>query len=201
MAVTTLDEILITPSNDDWTSTDAWETLYLGGKRIVGVATVDVKLGGNLDIQKPKGGKKARIRDNGDPPAEVDITIELLSTEVKEFESQIDIIRPRAYDRAHDPIEIGHPNARLWDINVVTIGQISSPQPGPGGALKIKITAHEWHPEPKEVKKAKEKPEDGDTPEHMAKELLGKADPPSTSGAGPAFFTPADFKAVGFGPE
>src|SRR5690606_39927556 len=53
-----------------------------------------------LDIQKPKGGKKATIRDEGAPPAQLDIEVELLPEELQEFESHIPLLRPRSKNRS-----------------------------------------------------------------------------------------------------
>lgn len=144
----------------DWVTNESWEVLYLGGERLFGVARVDIKLPSGLDIQKPKGGRRATIKDEGTPPAVLDISIELLPIELALFELQIGLLRPRSKNGARDPIEIGHPNARLWGINVVTIGEIDSPQPRAGGTYVCSFTAHEWAPAPTKVKKSKKKPKD-----------------------------------------
>jgi hypothetical protein len=150
----------------DWTTSPDWDTLYVGGKPIeCAVVRVTVKLPSGLDIKKGKGKKKATITDDGDPPAEVDIEIELLPKHLPKFVQEIvPILRPQAKGASRPPLEIGHPNTRLWNINVITPGEISSPMPTSGGTWVISIKAHEWCPAPSTVKKksANEKPKTED---------------------------------------
>lgn len=141
----------------DWTREPDWDQLYLGGMRVPGVARVQVKLPSGLDIQKPKGGKRATIRDDGDPPAQLDIEIELQPHEMAEFEGLIPFFRARSKN-GRAPLEIAHPNAALWGIGVITIGEIDSPMPRSGGTKLISMKAHEWAPAPVAVKKAPDKP-------------------------------------------
>lgn len=146
-----------------WTTTDEWHTLYLGGELIPGVSKVNVKLGSGLDIQKPKGGKKATIRDEGAPPAEFAVETQLVDlAEAQAFQEIVPLLRPPSKGGARDPLEVTHPLAQLWDVDVVTVGPIDSPSPGPGGALIVKYTLHEWRDKPVEVKKSKKKPRNTD---------------------------------------
>ncbi len=144
----------------DWTKRDDWEVLYLAGQRMAGLAVVDVKLGSGLDVKKPKGGSKATIRDEGTPPSTLRITIKLNPTELETFQRQIPLLRPRSIGGARDPLEIGHPQARIWGIHVVTIGEIDAPQPETGELYIVTFDATEWAPGPKKVKASKKKPED-----------------------------------------
>lgn len=167
----------------DWWRTEDWDALYLGGKRIPGVARVNISLPSGLDIQKPKGGKKATIRDEGAPPAQLDIEVELLPEELQEFESHIPLLRPRSKNGARDPLEIGHPNARLWGINVITVGEVSAAHPTTGGTYTVHIQAHEWAPAPTPVKKPQNKPRDGDPENWNVQALIDEIRPARSGGA------------------
>jgi hypothetical protein len=140
-----------------WIETEDWEILFLGGKRMPGVAHVVIKLPSGLDVQKARGKKKARVKDVGLPPAEVSITLELLpGEEMAALERVINTLRPRGASIARPTLKIIHPNARLWGVSTVKIGEIGSPQPGPGGSYTVSINAiepengdpSEWDVEP-----------------------------------------------------
>jgi hypothetical protein len=149
----------------DWNQSEDWDVLRLGGQVVPGIARVDVDLGSGLDVKKPKGGSGATIHDQGTPPATLKITVELhhegmgQQNEVEEFQSKIiPLLRPRSRNGARDPLEIQHPQAALWGVHVVTIGDISSPMPGRGGTYIVSFTAIEWAPAPVKTKQAKKNP-------------------------------------------
>lgn len=142
----------------NWNQSEDWDVLRLGGQVMPGVARVDVELGSGLDVKKPKGGRGARIKDQGAPPTELRITIELQHEEMDRFIAIRKLLRPRNVDGARDPMEIQHPQAALWGIHVVTIGAITAPMPGRGGTYVVTFTAIEWAPAPKKTKKAKTSP-------------------------------------------
>jgi hypothetical protein len=148
----------------DWRSQEAWDYALIGGKAIAGIVRVDVELPSGLDVQKPKGGKKATIADEGTPPAELTIECEFVSPiQLENFQANImPLIRPPAKAGARDPLEFIHPNAQLWGINVITVGNISSPTPRAGGSMVITISAVEWAPAPTPAKKPAKKPATGD---------------------------------------
>src|SRR6185295_2616502 len=100
----------------------------------------------------------------------------------------IDLLRPRAANSARKPLEIGHPNARLWGVNVIKIRQVSSPQPAPGGSFVLKFSAYEHVDTPAKVKKPAAKPESGE-PEDWNVQPLIDALRPSRQGAAQANFT------------
>lgn len=141
----------------DWTKTEDWDALYLGGRRVPGVATVQVKLGGGIDTKKSKGRKRSKPKDVGIEPARLEIEMELQPSEIEAFETFVRVLRPIQRGTPREPIEITHPQARLWGINVVLIGDIEVPHPGPGGDLFVSFVAIEWA-KPDKVKKASDKP-------------------------------------------
>lgn len=142
----------------DWSRVEDWDVLRLGGQVMPGVAQVTVDLGSGLDVKKPKGARRATIRDEGAPPATLRVEIELLHGEMAAFESVKKLLRPRSVDGAREPLEISHPQAQLWGINVVTVGEVSAPMPSRGGTYLVSFTCVEWAPAPTRVKKAKKSP-------------------------------------------
>jgi hypothetical protein len=156
-----------------WIETEDWEILFLGGKRMPGVAHVVIKLPSGLDVQKARGKKKARVKDVGLPPAEVSITLELLpGEEMAALERVINTLRPRGASIARPTLKIIHPNARLWGVSTVKIGEIGSPQPGPGGSYTVSINAIEHVENPTKIKKPAAKPENGDPSEWDVEPLI-----------------------------
>ena len=136
----------------NWTKKNDWDALFIGGKRLPGIATVDVALGSGLDVKKPKGGGKATIRDEGTPPTELDVSLVMTHAELEQFEPMIPMLRPRAINGARGPLEIAHPQARMWGVNVVTCGPISAPHPETGDLYRLKFKLTEWVPTPKKMK-------------------------------------------------
>lgn len=130
-----------------------WDYVVLGGQVVPGVAVVDVTMGTGLDIQKPKGGKRATIFDDGDPPAEVSIKLLLQSDEMEGFRDFImPMLREPGKNGGRQPLEITHPNCELWGIDTIAVGNISSPSPESGGLMTITISATEWVAAPEPVK-------------------------------------------------
>jgi hypothetical protein len=181
----------------DWTRTEDWEVLLLANRRMPGVAHVEINFPSGLDIQKPKGAKKAKIKDMGTPPAELNIELELLPEDLADLDGVISLLRPRSVFGPRDPLAISHPNARLWGINVVTIGEIRSPQPGPGGTLVLKFTAIQYAA-PTKLKKAKEKPKTDDPSGWDVPPLVDALRPGGMSGGVQANFSSGDIPGSGF---
>lgn len=145
-------------ATSSWVATEDWEVLILGEKRMPGVARVEVTIASGLDVQKPKGAKRAKIRDTGTPPASLSIELEFNADELAQLEDAIGLLRPRSASGPRQPLAITHPQARLWGIAVVVVGSIGAPQPRAGGSYVLRFDATEWAPEPKKVKKADAKP-------------------------------------------
>lgn len=150
------DTITSTPKGGvpDWSRSGAWDTLYLAGEALPGIARVDIELPSGLDVQRPKGGKKACVKDEGIPPAEVNVELEMLYEHVAAFEKRINLLRPKAVGKGRDPVEVTHPLCALWGINIVQIGQVSNPSPRAGGSFVVNFTLVEWVPQPKTQKKS-----------------------------------------------
>jgi hypothetical protein len=172
----------------DWTREEDWDILYLGGKRVPGVASVEVSMASGIKTDQPKGAKKASQKDKGAPPAKVHVSIELLPAEIEEYEREIvPLLRPRNVFAPREPLEISHPNTRLWGINVVLPGEIESPHPTSGGTKKESFTLEEWAPQPTKIRKASNKPKNEDEAGWNVQPLIDNLRP-ANSGAAAANF-------------
>lgn len=137
---------------------DSWNLVRLGPKYLF-IAKVNVKLPSGLDVQKPKGAKGATIKDEGDPPAEITIELQLNSRpSLQAFEAAKPMLRQKAKNGAREPLEIEHPNPNYWGITAIVIKDIDSPQPDAVTGWKVTIQALEWKPAPNAVKPAAKKP-------------------------------------------
>lgn len=188
----------------DWVATEDWEVVFLGGKRMPGVANVEISMPSGLDVQKARGKKKARVRDGGSPPAEVNITLELLPADMPDLERVVDLLRPRSPKGAKLTLEITHPNARLWGVNLVKIKSIGSPTPSAGGSFQLKIAALEHSDTPTKVKKPKTTKPHNEDDESWNVDPLIDALRPGQAGGAAANFTPGpeqnmSFPGSGFG--
>lgn len=187
----------------NWVETEDWEVLFLGGKRMPGVATVEISLASGLEVQKARGKKKARVKDGGIPPADVSIELELLPEELPALERVIDLLRPRSTHGARRDLVIVHPNAKLWGVNRVKIKTIGSPQPGPGGSFTLKLTALEHTDTPTKVKKPSAKPANEDPDAWNVDPLIDALRPGQAGGAQANFssgqnFSSGDIAGSGF---
>lgn len=148
----------------DWTKTPDWERLKIDGRDLVcAMVNVVVRLDSGVDVKKAKGKKKARVTDDGEPPAEIDIEILLKPEHLPGFAAFRNVFRPRAKSAAREPIQFAHPNTEFWGITAVTIKTVDSPMPEPGGLWRVSAKAIEWAAEPSEVtpkKPGEQKPAD-----------------------------------------
>lgn len=177
----------------DWTQSGEWDVLYLGGQRMPGVARVEIDLPSSLDVQKPKGGKKAVVQDKGAMPATVKIELELLPEDLPDLDSAISKVRARAKNGVQEELAIAHPNARLFGVNMVKVGRISSPMPRSGGTLTISIEAIEHVKAPKAIKKPSPKPKSEEPWDDQVQDAQrALREPPSKTGAALENFTSPD---------
>jgi hypothetical protein len=143
----------------NWSTTGDWEVLRLGGIPIPGRAKVKGKLPSGLDVKKPKGGKKATIKDDGDPPGELDVELSMDHEQLVAFAEIVPILRAVTKGGARDPLKVEHPEAALWGIHNVTVGDIDSDHPAAGGRKVITFKLIEWAPAPSTVAASKKTPE------------------------------------------
>lgn len=150
-----------------WLTTEVWNRLVLGGKTVPGKVTVSLQGDSGIDTRKPRGGKLAPQRDVGAPPLKLRVEVSLKPEQCDEFEREIvPILRPRGVREARDPLEITHPEARFWGVDVVMPGEIESSHPAPGGRKTVVFSLEEWAPEAKQVRKSQDKPKDADHDEN-----------------------------------
>jgi len=135
-----------------------WDVVILAGEWLPGVASVDISLPAGLDVQKPKGGHGATIRDEGHPPIALKIRLQFdTADELAEFVRLLPLLRPRAKGGARDPMEIVHQGANAVGVTAVVIGDIDIPAPTAVGGLVVEISAVEWFPAPKPAKQGSAK--------------------------------------------
>jgi hypothetical protein len=142
-----------------------WDRLELAGIVCPGLARVNVVVPNDLDIAKPKGGKKATITDEGDPLQEVSITLTMQPADANKFFAEVmPKLRPRGKNRGRAPVKAAHPMLALFGVAALAIGDIKANQPNPGGFMVVEISAWEYAAAPTPVKKKKkdEKPASAD---------------------------------------
>lgn len=144
----------------NWLNTEDWDILRLGGMRVPGVAKVKVKAGSGLDHKKPKGGKKATTKDDGDPLVEFDVELDMSHEDVVEFSGMIGVLRPVTKDGARSPLKFEHPQAYLFSVFNVTVGEIEADHPESGGRMKLSFKLTEWAPGPSKVAASSKRPTD-----------------------------------------
>lgn len=144
----------------DWVKTEDWDILRLGGMRIPGIAKVKAKIGSGLDHKKPKGGKKATTKDDGDPLVEFDVDLDMSHEDVVAFADMVGVLRPVTKSGARSPLKFEHPQAYLWSVFNVSVADIDADHPESGGRMKISLKLVEWAPAPTAVAASTKKPED-----------------------------------------
>lgn len=144
----------------DWLTSsgggDAWDVLVLDGQPLPGVAQVSIDCPPGLDIQKPKGGRAARIVDNGLPPVMLHCKLTLKNVAmVNALAPFMPILRPKAKGAATRKVRVTHPQALIWGFSDVQILDLKVPPVKPGGAYVIEFNMTEWAPEATKVKEKK----------------------------------------------
>ena len=155
----------------------AWDYVEFAGNPTPGVAKVSATLSSDLDRQKPKGYKKTYTVDNGDPPVDFDIQIELQPDELAYFRDHImPVLRPRSKTGGREPLTFSHPLAEFHGVDNIIVEEISTPHPNSGGTMTIRISAFEWTPAPPKKKKTNgaTKPQDTSSDPPTAEEELAQ---------------------------
>ena len=154
-----------------------WDVVYFAGVPTPGAARVKVRIPDGLDKQKPKGGKRATIKDNGDPPIEFSIRLELLPDEWQFFvDTVLPLLRPKSKDGGRAPLAMSHPQAVALNVTNVIVGPIDFDHPKSGGTMIVSFSAFEWVPAPAPVK-AKTKPQTGDGEQSLAETARAASNP------------------------
>jgi len=141
----------------DYTSVEDWDIVFLGGARMPGVASVEVKGKSGLDKRKAKGSKKGRAADQGEPPIEFDIDLELQPHELNAFQAALNTLRAANKGETKQPISIAHPQAAMVGVALVMVGSFRLPHPKGGSSYRASIEVIEWKA-PKKLATSAKKP-------------------------------------------
>ena len=154
-----------------------WDKVWFAGNECPGIARVNASLPNGLDVQKPKGGKRATIKDNGDPPIRLDVTLELLPDELPDLvQTVLPSLRPVGKDGGRAPVSFWHPMATALNVANVIVSDVQLKHPKSGGTMTVTIKCMEWVPAPAKVK-AKTTPEDGSGQLALERVAQGSTDP------------------------
>ena len=137
------------PHWSDAYADDSWDALILGGIFVPGVPKVRINLPvTKIDKQKAKGKAGAKAVDAGPDPADVDITITLISRDDLEAKTPVlALIAPKP-GVERKPVEIQHPGANVFGVTSIIVEDISADQPSAKGGWEIKIKASQHTPKP-----------------------------------------------------
>ncbi len=174
-----------------------WDVLYLSlpgetdTRPLPGVARVDVRRASGLDVNKPRGAKKARVVDVGVHPAELDVELVMTADDLPLLKALLPRLSPRSANGGLQPLGIVHPNAALWGVNAVLVSEVSSPTPRANGIFALRLKLIEHVEQPKKVKKPNQAAKN-DRGEWDTSPLANGLLPPSKSGAAALNFTSGD---------
>jgi hypothetical protein len=140
-----------------------WDVIYLAGKACVGIATVDLKLGSDIDKRKKKGQKKSKPIDCGAKASEANISLTLHAGQFEQYAAEVaPLLFALSKTAAQNPISIGHPSLEVWGLDLFTIQDLDQPHPSKG-LMKVTFKAIEWSPEPKVISTAQQVKNDTST--------------------------------------
>lgn len=85
------------PSAVFWEETpEAWDTLWLGGRAVPGIAKITGNASRKIDSRSPPNGDGARLRDRGYEPARIEVEIRVWTAEqLAALETLLEEIHPR----------------------------------------------------------------------------------------------------------
>jgi len=145
------------PYWDDRDDPLAWDTLWLGDEMWPGLAEISgAGVSRKIDVKKSKNTDGATIKDEGYQPAKLTITITIYSLrQYDELKRLLPMVHPKRKGGVRAPLEISHVQANLLGITQIYIDKIAPPKkPDRGkGLMVLSMSAIEWVPTPKPVKK------------------------------------------------
>lgn len=148
---------MIPPPDGTASEVSQWDTLWLGGARIPGIARLTGDgIARKLDVKKQKGKAGASIEDEGDEPAKFDAEIFLWNGQLlAEFESIKEDINPRKRGGKKYVLDIYHPAAAFLGIDRCYLTSIGMPDHDKRqGTVRIRLSFLEWFPDPPPQKPA-----------------------------------------------
>jgi len=131
-----------------------WNILTVAGQRLPGlVFPPDGAIERSVDVKKPLGAKAATIAFHGDDPCKPEWDL-LIWTPAQwdAFQEMMPLIQPRKPDAYPAPLEASHPTLAFAGIKAIFFTRIGFPKIDEGIGT-IKLSALEWVPKPKPVKK------------------------------------------------
>lgn len=113
------------PAVPFWEETpEAWDTLYLGGRAVPGIASVTGRAGRKMDARSPPGGDGARVRDRGYEPAQIDVEVRVhTAAQLAELESLLEEIQPRRVP----PATRSRPQSAQRELDEVVAATVDNP--------------------------------------------------------------------------
>lgn len=134
-----------------------WDTLNLGGKRMPGIAKVDLKLPTGIVKRKARGKRGAGLKDEGGTPRELKIRLVLNSKEDLRLADDLrDFICGKANGDPSDPLEILHEGANYFKIGYVVLGDVDIDHPDPVEGWVWDLQAFEYTGEEDKLTKVKD---------------------------------------------
>jgi hypothetical protein len=131
---------------------DLYDVLFLGGRQMPGIATVKVTRRRKIDKKSAKGKNKATVTVQGYEPAELEITLKMLTPEdMTSLYEAVPLLEPTA-DRTTakdaDALDIAHYTTSFRDIKAVVVESLEGPELV-NGEMFLKIKACEFRKPPK----------------------------------------------------
>jgi hypothetical protein len=165
-----------------------WDTLFIGGKLMPGLAEVSLKLPTGIKKRKSKGQRGARLKDEGAEPREVRITLTLwLPEHIAAADDARDFICGRANGDPSDPLDIRHEAVNYFRIGAVVLGDVDIDPPNAVDGWVWNIQAFEYLPDAaiKAVKDQNTKAQDDAAAWSPYRDdgVAGSGAPPSAAGA------------------
>ncbi len=130
---------------------ESWETTLIAGEELIGLSEPDPKTcesPRDLDVQKAKGKKKAKIKDNGDPARTPRVIWRFDSTDQDQWEDaqriMTEVLDPRKGSKTLDPIEVVHPLFTQHKITTCLITNYTGPDIAEDGIATVEVFLLEY---------------------------------------------------------
>lgn len=154
-----------------YTNPDAWDTCFLGGVALPGVAQVKTALKRKIDKKSGPGDRGGTLADKGQELSDISISLQLWEDfHLSAWETFLAKNLPKKGQKPQ-ALDIAHPQTQLLGIKSVYITDISSLTPGDVGVFEVELSCVEFAPLPGGKKKGTSKKVEADFRRH------GEAEP------------------------
>lgn len=133
-----------------------WDLIIIADLEFLGFAELTGGVSRDIQVNKPKGADGATITDNGYKPAQISVTLKLV-TQLDWDEYQeilLPAIHPRRKGGPRTPVVLTHPALNVLGVTRIYFTSIGAPKIGTDKIGTVELKAIEWFPAPKPVKKA-----------------------------------------------